>query len=455
MRLRALFIPVAFAVAVLVLAPGVAVRAGAGPGGFSSEQPAGTPFKHQSNWEPTVATDPGHPGLVYQLITGINAHQCAPTCPGTSVLFRKSADGGITWGPEQFVCGLACKGVGWQFDPQIKVAADTNQSCGCGTIYAAFLNTFNPGVVLFKSHDGGTSWQGPITMNGPLSYMDKPVLVISPTGKDVYVAFNGKLNSYVVASHQFGEPGTFLPPQQINGEDDLWWYPDGGAIGPDGTVYFSENGESGSPTNGGHVNGPDVIGVFRCSKDASLSCGSPALTRFGTSAAPPPCPVFQCYPDYFDATPSVAVDTTGHIVVAYTFAAIANGPKSLYAVTSDDGATWTAPRLVNSLGDSNFPQIASGPAPGDFRLAWQDNRTGAFNTWYTASSDGGSSWAGQVKLSNLTSGAPYKSPAGYTFPDGDYFGIAVSPAGVTYAIWGEADGSSIYCCGDVWYTHGS
>jgi len=288
-----------------------------------------------------------------------------------------------------------------------------------------------------------------------LSYMDKPVLVISLTGKDVYVAFNGKLNDYVVASHQFGEPGTFLPPQQINGEDDLWWYPDGGAIGPDGTVYFSENGESGSPTNGGHVNGPDVIGVFRCPGDASLSCGASALTRFGTSAAPPPCPVFQCYPDYYDATPSVAVDSAGHIVVAYTFSTAANGPKGLYTVSSDDGVTWTAPRLVNSRGDSNFPQVASGPAPGDFRLAWQDNRTGAFNTWSAASSNGGGSWPGEVKLSNLTSGAAYKSAAGYTFPDGDYFGIAVSSAGVTYAIWGEADGSSIYCCGDVWYAKGS
>ena len=117
--------------------------------------------------------------------------------------------------------------------------------------------------------------------------------------------------------------------------------------------------------------------------------------------------------------------------------------------------TWSAPRLVNSHGDSNFPQVAAGPAPGDFRLAWQDNRTGAFNTWYTASTDRGASWTGQVKLSNRTSGAPYKSAAGYTFPDGDYFGIAVSSAGVTYAIWGEADGSSIYCCGDTWYAHGS
>ncbi len=363
MRPRALFTPLALAVAVLVLAPGVPARAGARPGGFSSEQPAGTPYQHQSNWEPTVATDPQHPDLVYQLITGINAHQCAPGCPGTSVLFRKSTDGGITWGGEQFVCGLACQGVGWQFDPQIKVATDTNPSCGCGTIYAVFMNTYDPGAVLFKSHDGGASWQGPVAMNGPLKYMDKPVLVISPTGKDVYVAFNGKLNSYVVASHRFGDPGTFLPPQQINGEDDLWWYPDGGAVSPDGTVYFSENGESGSQLNVGHLNGPDVIGVFGCSGSASASCGPHTLTTFGTSAAPPPCPVFQCYPDYYDATPSVAVDSTGHIVVAYTFSTVAGGPKSLYTATSDNGTAWTAPVLVNSRGDSNFPQLASGPGP--------------------------------------------------------------------------------------------
>src|SRR5262249_25893331 len=186
--------------------------------------------------------------------------------------------------------------------------------------------------------------RGPRGMQGPLKYMAKPVLVISPTGKDVYVAFNGKLNSYVVASHQFGDPGTFLPPQQVNGEDDRWWYPDGGAIAPGGRGYFSENGESGqpgSPANRGHVHRPDVIGVSRCAPPASPSCGTPILTTFGTSAAPPPCPVFQCYPDYYDATPSVAADSAGHVVVAYTFSTLAGGPKSLYVATSSTGATWT------------------------------------------------------------------------------------------------------------------
>jgi hypothetical protein len=44
----------------------------------------------------------------------------------------------------------------------------------------------------------------------------------------------------------------------------------------------------------------------------------------------------------------------------------------------------------------------------------------------------------------------------FPVPDGDYFGLAVSSTGITYAIWvlGEADSSTIYCFGDTWYTHG-
>src|SRR5207302_583213 len=144
----------------------------------------------------------------------------------------------------------------------------------------------------------------------------------------------------------------------------------------------------------------------------------------GTSAVPPPCAVPGCYPDYYAPTPSIAIDPAGRLAAAYTFSTVANGPKSLYVKTSADGVTWGAPTLINAKGDSSFPQIAAGPVANDFRLAWQDDRTGAFNTWYTSTSIGGSTWSKQAKLSNLTSGAPYKSAAGYTFTDGDYFGSA-------------------------------
>src|SRR5206468_3282327 len=81
-----------------------------------------------------------------------------------------------TWGPFVFVCGTACKNVGWQFDPELAVAAD-------GTVYAAWLNTFDPGTVLSKSYDHGRTWTTPVTMSGTLRYNDKPILVISPSGK--------------------------------------------------------------------------------------------------------------------------------------------------------------------------------------------------------------------------------------------------------------------------------
>ncbi len=423
-------------------------------GGFDAERPAGLDInpKHQGNWEPVVAVDPGHQDRVYQLITGINASACTGNCPGTSILFRRSLDGGTTFGPETFVCGLACKTIGWQFDPQIRVASDTNAGCSCGTIYAAFLDQFNPGVQLFISHDGGTTWSAPITTNGGLRYMDKPVLVISPSGRDVYIAFNDRFANMVVASHDFGH--TFLPPEQVN-DDHVWWYADGGAVGPNGDVYFAYNGETSLTGKGQEHDGPSIIASVRCAPSETTSCASATQHVFATAAEPPPCPVPGCYADYFVGTPTVAVDAGGRIVVAYSIATVDGGAKSLVVQGSADGATWSAAVLVNAAGDSSFPQIASGPTAGDVRLAWQDDRTGRFNTWYATSSDGGLSWGAHTRLSDRSSGAPYKDAAGYTFTDGDYFGIAVSSTGVSHVIWGEADGSSLYCCGDAWYAKGT
>ena len=446
-------IPVLASLAAVVIATTV-VGPASGATSFDNERAAGYDInpKHQTNWEPTVAVDPKHPDRVYQLITGINAQACKGNCPGTSVLFRRSTDGGATFSPETFVCAAACKTIGWQFDPQIRVANDTNPDCGCGTIYVAFMDQYDPGVQLFTSHDGGATWSAPVTMNGGLKYMDKPILVISPSGRDVYVAFNHKFDNMVVASHNFGQ--SFLPPQKVN-DDQLWWYANSGAIAPNGDVYFALDGEATLSGHGHDFDGSAKVALLRCSPSPTRPCANPTLTSFGVSAAPPPCPVSGCYPDYYAATGAIAIDATGHMAFAYTSSSQANGPKSLYVRTSNDGVNWSAHRLVNANGDSSFPQIDRGPTSGDFRLAWQDNRTGRFNTWYARSADGGTTWGSPVRLSNLGSGAPYKSPDGYTFPDGDYFGLAVSSTGIAHVIWGEADGSSLYCCGDTWYTKGS
>ena len=75
MRTRALTLVTLAALVVPTLAAGPALAAPPAQAAFESERPAGLDInpRRQGNWEPTVAVDPNHPNLVYQLITGINA----------------------------------------------------------------------------------------------------------------------------------------------------------------------------------------------------------------------------------------------------------------------------------------------------------------------------------------------------------------------------------------------
>src|SRR4029453_10265254 len=123
---------------------------------------------------------------------------------------------------------------------------------------------------------------------------------------------------------------------------------------------------------GHELDGPGVVALLRCSPSATTACANPTLTSFGEAAAPPPCPVPGCYPDFFAATGSIAIDSTGHMVFAYPFSEEPNAPKTLSVRTSDDGVHWNPNVLVNALGDSNVPQIDSAPPPGDFCLAWPE-----------------------------------------------------------------------------------
>ena len=401
-------------------------------------------------WEPTIAADPSS-SYVYQAVTYINASKTCSDCPGTAVFIRASGDGGQSWGPAHPI-SLA-HGKGWQFDPQIQVAAD-------GTVYVVFLQTFDPGSVLFKSTDHGTTWSGPFPMNGALTYNDKPILVISPSGQDVYVAFNVKLASYVAVSHDGGQ--TFVQVQTSN--ETLWWYTYGGTYAPDGSVYFAQAGEAGAKTTGkttnqGHTDGPQKVFVLKMNHDGTAWQN----VYLDTSATATPCAIFGCYGDYFAAQAAVAADTAGHLMVAYTLNTADAGPHTLFVRTSTDGVSWSGRKAVNDAGDSNFPAIVAGPTAGDYRLAWQDNRNaacgncgglGGWNTWLARTTNNGGTWTASVRLSNLGAGAPYKTADGYAFTDGDYFGLAVDSAGTNYVIWGEADGSSLYCCGGAWYTRG-
>ena len=384
------------------------------------------------DWEPAIAADPIAP-YVYQLTTRYNLPACEG-CADPAMVFRRSSDGGATWEHDEYLAKVQ----GSQHDPQIEVALD-------GTIFVAYLQGFEPGVVFQKSSNLGVTWTDPLAVAaaGPQRWSDKPILVISGDGPDVYIAFN-ESDSYVVTSHDYGR--TFGKPRRTN-SDRRYWFHSGGAVAPNGDVHITAIDYSQSYRGDSHIN-------LLKSTDRGRSW---TTHQVDTSREMPDCPWSSgCYLGFLGPSATLAIDSAGAIMMAYNAGNIPGGAQQMWVCTSNDGIHWSRRRQVSksSTGINNaFPALAAGPDPGDFRLAWQDDRkspTKQWNTWYRGTVDGGDSWSNSLRLSGARSGTAYKSSGGYRFPYGDYLEIAVDGRGANHVIWGEGEGYD--GVGGTWFT---
>src|SRR5207249_3376552 len=137
---------------------------------------------------------------------------------------------------------------------------------------------------------------------------------------------------------------------------------------------------------------------------------------------------------------SSPADRSGHLYVTYNAPITDNGPPFIWYKTSTDGGmTWSLRTMLNADATSAFhvfPGVEAGDA-GDVRVAWMDNRTGAYNVWYRSSSDAGQTWSAEVKVSGFRSGYSYVTAQGFAFPYGDYITVALDPKGHVHIAWGE------------------
>lgn len=406
-------------------------RSPLGPGFASARLWSG-----EDDWEPATAADPSS-SYIYQLTTRYSGPAGCPRCALPAIIFRRSADGGATWEPDRFLRPSRRT----QNDPMIEVATD-------GAIYAAWLETYRPGVMFSKSTDRGETWSRPVSFTRPAGrprWNDRPVLAISDDGRHVYIAFNGS-HSYVVASHDYG--ATWGRPVKTN-KDRRYWFHSAGATAPDGTVYFGTFDFSQTYA------GPAFAGVLR-SVDGGRTW---QYTRLDRSAVMADCDwAAGCYHGFLGGSIGLAVDDAGAVVVAYHVNDAPRAPQRLYSRRSADGLVWEPRQALSadSLEHNAFPAMAAGLGVGDFRVVWQgntDGRTDAWNTWYRRSTDGGQTWSEPLRLSDTaTTPAPYRSAAGFRFPYGDYLELAVDRDGVNHVIWGE--GLSYFGPGGSWYTSG-
>lgn len=376
------------------------------------------------DWEPHVAADRTS-SYVYQLTTRFFGSRVV-------IVFRRSPDGGATWEQDKQLTFTHRP----QYDPQIRVD-------GTGKIHACWLDNWD--TLYVQSSDHGETWSEPIVIAAE-PYTDHGWLAVSDDGQDVYIGFNAA-DSYVAASHDGGV--TFSAPVKTN-SDDRYWFHTGGAVAPNGDVWFAcANYRLASYLGNTHVY------AIR-STDGGATWDE---RRLDTSRVPPPCNWAPgCVWGWYGPTAGLAVDAAGSVMIAYNAGRTPEEPHQMWVQTTTDGEHWSGPRRISIPSPeawNAFPAVEAGPAAGDFRVVWQgtaDANIEGWNTYYRRTTDGGQTWGPIVRLSDRPDGAPYKNEDGYLFTYGDYLGLSVDGEGVNHVIWGE--GLSYWGPGGTWYTRG-
>ena len=399
-----------------------------------------TPFDTQwDDWEPAIAADPNAP-YVYALVTRYGAPKpCNGNCPTPWMALRISSDGGATWSAGKPLC--ACKGSG-QFDPIIEVVPSAGQ------VYALYMNGYN--VMFIKSTNHGSTWSAPVATYGSVSWNDKPILAVSDNGRDVYVSFNGPTGGdpWIAQSHDFG--ATWTQRKLVDGS--RYFFAFDGDVAPDGTVYFAEPSLLyGGGGNKGTTPTGDIEEHVFISRDQGVTWEDRNVAQVKPGLA---CDAAGCPPDFYLGHAAISADAAGNLVLLYDGATTAGGLQTISARRSTDkGVTWSAAQTISATGEESTTPAIESRGAGDVR-AWYMLTSGggnddAWNVWYRRSADGGATWAAPVKLSDATSGAAYKTAAGFLEIYGDYGEMAITNTGKSIAIW--AEGSSYDGPGGAWF----
>jgi hypothetical protein len=261
-------------------------------------------------------------------------------------------------------------------------------------------------------------------------------MATSANGTDVYVAWTTRGDLYAVNSHNAG--ATWSSPLRVTNETGVYYFSNGGTVLPNGTAVIvgSEYPESGNVTG---QSGPIPIAVFR-------------TTNGGTSwTRNVPDTLFTGATYATSSVTTVASDASGTLVLVYSGSLAVGANGHVYVRRStDSGATWGArTELTTSAGGADATSVAAaGKAAGQFTVTWMDARGGGWNVWQRGSTDGGLTWSADAKVSDSTTGATYKTAAGFGLPYGDYDMVAINSAGKTVAVMGEGDTSQLH--GDIW-----
>ena len=357
-------------------------------------------------------------------------------------------DGGSTW-TRVLVPGISrCTGGTDErtSDPWVSIGPD-------GTAYLATLTfTDNPALaagglagptnqVVSRSTDGGLTWSAPTTVLANGHYNDREAITADPhTPGVVYEAFVDRLGAFgETGVNEFSKStdgGASFSAPQGNYTAAPGNLPDPTIITvqPDGTlvdVFMLANATAVLP-------GPDE--PFKVMAMRSEDGGATWSQAVMIDEVPPVQPEDESTNTEVRAFPLVSAATAadGTLYVVYNDIASPQSASVKIASSTDNGGTFSEPRVVRSVAAQAFiPSVAVdgqgtvGVLWDDFRRDKPDDQELTTDVWFASSSDGGRTFAESHVAgpfdANAASSTSSTSVQGRFI--GDYQGFAAYPTG--------------------------
>lgn len=396
-------------------------------------------------WEPmmTLVND-----VAYFFSTNIGGVPACLECPSDPIIFRKAPLPFTAGGPE-YEAFAENGGQVWNYldrgDEEPVENADTVVVASPqGTLFATWMRDWN--ITFSSSSDQGETWSDGVCVSGELM-ADKNWMTLDPADpRQIFVTFNS-VSPYSAVTLDGGV--TWGHPIELEHIPNTYSFACGAAFRQsDNTTFYAYA----AIPDADDVN-TTYNGVYS-SKDHFATHNYSIIQYFQLEQ---PCPEWaDCSEpeEYLIGGCGMAIDA-GETVY---YIANAQSPTSLLmrimlSSLPAAGSLFTAPVDVSDAPLQAdiyhaFPFVATGTQPGDVRVAWMDNRTGAWNLWYRRSTDGGFSWTTSVRLSTAQMFG-FQSEEGFLFPYGDYGTMVVDQHDNTHIIWGEGYGH--YTGGTVMY----
>jgi hypothetical protein len=406
-----------------------------------------------------AAANPRNPK---QLVAGV----ITATRPagGWAVKAYASGDGGNTWidstFPEQVENGGA--------DPQVVFTED-----GAALLAALSWVTDEKGhlsvaLVVHRSEDGGRTWdKGVVAATG----VDHPQITVDHTGGPhngrIYMGYlhnappkDPKTLDYRVSVISSDDGGcTFGKPILVaDGKGEVGINVVGVRPLSDGSVVVSwldfDYHQSRTPRT------EQTSHVFTAiSQDGGETFSEPRLV--GTELAKL-SPWLSTFPEFgSDASGGKYRDRLYAVWSDYS----SGEDRVVFTWSSDKGATWSKPVILDGSGDPGSAQYQGQVAvngKGVVGVSWLDTRTkdlGRYDEYFTASSDGGRSFMRPVRVSSTTSDmfgvgnaqvvpttwhfqnvvrVSFTSPETRWRTGGDYWGLVSDANGVFHPVWADS-----------------